>query len=59
MATIELNGRNVDFDAAVALMDDEIREQLHSELSPCDPQEFIDSYAKAHAQKFGEDFIVN
>lgn len=55
--TVRLNGLEVDFDAAVNLMDDEIREQLHSKLAPCSDQDFIDAYVEAHAQKFdGEEF---
>lgn len=50
-------GNNVNFDAAVEYMDDEIREQLHNQLTPCTDQEFFDAYAKAHAKKFdGEEF---
>lgn len=34
--------------AAIAeLMDDEIRERLHSELSPCAPGEFLTAYLSA------------
>lgn len=49
---------DVDFAAAVALMDDEIREKLHAEMAPCSNQSFIDAYCKAHKTKFGEDFKV-
>lgn len=44
------------FDAVVVLMDDEIREQLHNELAPCTRQAFFEAYAKAHKEKYGEDF---
>lgn len=27
-------------------MDDEIREQLHNELAPCEPDEFLKEYVK-------------
>ncbi len=58
--SVELNGKRVDFDAAVNLMDDDIRERLHSELEDTSPQAFIDAYAKAHAEKFhGEPFVVS
>ena len=53
-----LNGREVDFDACVQLMDDDIREELHAELPPCTGQAFIDAYAAAHEEKFGEAFNV-
>lgn len=46
-------GNEVNFDAAVELMDDEICERLHDQMAPCTEQEFFDAYAKAHAEKFG------
>lgn len=55
---VMLNGSEIDFDAAVNLMDDEIREELHAELVPCGNQEFLDAYVERHAQKYGEDFRV-
>lgn len=53
-----LNGNLVDFDAAVNMMDDEIREELHNELAPCTDQEFMDAYAEAHEAKFNERFEI-
>lgn len=63
MSKVILNGRSVDFDAAVNLMDDELRERLHSTVDwDADDaksyQNFINAYAVAHAEKFGEDFQV-
>lgn len=55
---VMLNGSEIDFDAAVNLMDDEIREEIHAELAPCDDQEFLDAYVDRHAEKYGEDFQV-
>lgn len=56
---VTLNGKTIDFDAAVNLMDDEIREDLHNKMAPCTDQEFLDAYVQAHAAKFdGEDFQV-
>lgn len=52
-------GVQIDFDAAVNLMDDDLREELHAELAPCDKQEFFDAYAKAHQERFGEEWIPN
>lgn len=39
--TIVINncGTEIDFDAAVNLMDDDIRETIHNELAPCTEQE--------------------
>lgn len=56
---VMLNGCEVDFDACVSLMDDEIREELHAEMAPCTEQEFLDAYVKRHAEKFdGEVFQI-
>lgn len=54
-----LNGRAVDFDAAVSLMDDELRERIHSTIDQLsDDQAFLDAYAEAHSTKYGIDFQV-
>ena len=56
---VTLNGKTIDFDAAVNLMDDEIREDLHNKMAPCTDQEFMDAYVQAHAAKYdGEEFQV-
>ena len=53
------DGHLVYYDAAVKLMDDDLREQLHREMAPCTNQEFYDAYVKAHAAKFnGEKFQI-
>lgn len=49
-------GTEIYYDAAVGLMDDEIRERLHGELAPCTDQEFFDAYVAAHEKKFGEEW---
>ncbi len=57
MSVKDYYGNEVNYDAAVELMDDDIREQLHDQMAPCTEQEFFDAYAKAHAEKFdGEEF---
>lgn len=54
-----LHGDEVCFNACVALMDDEIREELHMELAPCTEQEFLDEYIVRHAEKYnGEKFTI-
>lgn len=64
MSTVIINGRQVDFDAAVSLMDDDLREHLNSTVADYDQddskshQNFINAYEVAHAEKFGEDFQV-
>ena len=55
---IDWDGREVDYDSAVALMDDDIREGLHETLSPCFEQDFFDAYLIAHYVKYGEEFTV-
>lgn len=60
MGKVIINDQEVDFSSAVVLMDDDIREELHSRLAPCDEQTFADAYAEAHAEEFnGEIFTVN
>lgn len=58
MTTIQTTqGQTVDFNVAVNLMDDDIREELHLTLKDTTPQNFYDAYCRAHADKFdGEDF---
>lgn len=55
---VTYNNTQVDFEAAVNLMDDEIREALHAELAPCTEQEFFDAYCKAHEEKYGDEFAI-
>lgn len=55
---LDENGSEVPWNAAVQLMDDNIRETLHFELAPCDEQTFFDAYIKMHKAKFHEDFTV-
>jgi len=45
--------------AAVNIMDDDLREQLHMDLAPCTDQEFFDAYCKLHLETFGEEFEPN
>jgi len=47
-------GVKIDFAAAVILMDDDLREDIHQKLAPCSDQRFFNAYAKAHVQKFNE-----
>ena len=53
------HGTTIDFDAAVNLMDDELREELHDQLAPCSDQEFFDAYATAHLNKFDEEWELD
>ena len=47
-----------DYDAAVALMDDEIREAVHADLAPCSDLEFLEEYIRRHEAKYGEPFSI-
>lgn len=52
-------GAEIYYHAAVDLMDDELREEIHAKLAPCADQEFFDAYAKAHEEKFGEEWEMS
>ena len=54
MKVINANGTEINYETAVNLMDDEIREELANKLAPCTEQEFFTAYEKAHKEKFGE-----
>lgn len=46
------------YEAAVALMDDEIREDLNREMAPCTEEAFLVAYMGKHYQKYGFEFFV-
>ena len=56
---VTIDGIELPLDVIAGYMDDEIREQLHSDMAPCEAQAFLDAYCVAHAAKFGEEFEVN
>ena len=49
-------GVEIEWNTAVQLMDDDLREELSADLAPCTEQEFFEAYAKAHENKFGEEW---
>ena len=51
-------GKRLNFEAAVNLMDDTLREQVHDDFAPCTNQEFFDRYVEAYKMRFGEDSIL-
>ena len=59
MSVINMNGTAIDFETAVSMMDDEIRESVHAELAPCTEQEFFAAYEIAHAEKYGEEWELS
>ena len=52
---INKHGVEVDFEFAVNMMEEEIREEIHNKLSPCTDQEFFDAYVEKHANVYGEE----
>ena len=55
---INLNGSTADFNTCVALMDDDLREEISVDLAPCTKQEFINEYCKIHFAKYGIEFEI-
>lgn len=51
-------GAKIDFDAAVNLMDDEIREML-SDLGVTGKQAFLTRYEQEHVKKFGAEWELS
>lgn len=49
---------NGEFAAAVELMDDDIRESVHSDLAPCSDSEFLAEYKRRHLEKYGKEFTI-
>lgn len=48
------------FDAAVELMDNDIREELHMALPPHTTDDaFLAAYCAKHAERFGSEFVVD
>lgn len=52
------HGVELSFELVTQYMDNEIREYLHGELSPCSPQFFYIMYCKMHNTVKGEEFIT-
>lgn len=50
----DINGNEIDFQAAVNAMDDDLREQVCGTVES--DQEFIELYAEKHEAAFGEKF---
>ena len=46
------------YEAAVALMDDEIREAIHADLASCSELEFLTEYMRRHKEKYGSEFSI-
>ena len=57
MKVINMNGTEINYEAAVELMDDEIRESICGTVDS--EQEFFTAYEKAHAEKCGEEWELS
>lgn len=51
-------GNVIDMAVAVQLMDDEIREAVHADLSPCSEAEFLAAYQRRHARAHGRMLVI-
>jgi uncharacterized Fe-S cluster-containing MiaB family protein len=58
MKVINMSNHEIDFDAAVSLMDDEIREALANKGFESE-QEFFTAYEKAHEEKYGAEWELS
>ena len=58
MASVILNGKAVDFDACVNLMDAELMEHIHMCFEDLDEQSFLDWYCAIHFEEYGKPFTV-
>lgn len=58
MKVVNASGVEIDFNASLQLMDDDIREDLHREGYE-NEQEFFAAYEKAHEEKFGEEWELS
>ena len=57
MMVINMNGTEINYEAAVELMDDEIRESICDTVDT--EQEFFTAYENAHAEKYGEEWELS
>ena len=57
MKVINMSGTEINYEAAVAMMDDEIRESICGTVDS--EQDFFTAYEKAHAGKYGEEWELS
>ena len=57
MKVINMNGTEINYEAAVMLMDEELRESIGGTADS--EQEFFTAYEKAHAEKYGEEWELS
>lgn len=58
MTVINKSGIEINYEAAVQLMDDDIREEL-SVITPCTDQEFFTAYEDAYAELTGDEWFLS
>ena len=56
---INANGTEIDYNAAVALMDDDICAEPNDKIAPCTEQELFTAYEQAHEAKSGEEWELS
>lgn len=57
MKVINMNGTEINYEAAVGLMDDELRDSIEGTVDT--EQEFFTAYEKAHDEKYGEEWELS
>ena len=57
MKVINMSGTEINYEAAVAMMDDEIRESICGTVDS--EQEFFTAYEKAYAEKYVEEWELS
>ena len=57
MKVINMNGTEINYEAAAMLMDDELRESICGTVDT--EQEFFTAYEKAYAEKYGEEWELS
>ena len=57
MNVINMNGTEINYEAAVELIDDELRESICGTVDS--EQEFFTAYENAHAEKYGEEWELS
>lgn len=50
------HGKQIDWEAAFNLMDEDLCNAIASAMAPCTEQEYYDEYCKRHLVKFGVQF---
>ena len=46
------------WDQITDFMDEDLREEVHIDMAPCPPLDFLKEYSRRHLDKFGEEFTV-